>query len=406
MPPLYTRPFWLAFCIHLTGSISLAMVMLLPLLVRHVGGSELTIGLVLGGGAAASVAARPVVGRLLDRIGRRRVLLACGALNAVSWLPFILVDRVGPLLFAAAIFHAVVWGALFAAYFTYAADLIPASRRAEGIAVFGVAGMAGNGIGPVLGEIVIDEAGYAAYCLVAAAFALVSLVLTLGVRRDDPRDDPQDDRMIAAGTRGPAPGMLAVASERGLARVLGASFLLGIAINAAFFFVAPFTRDLGMARAGLFFGTYSLATVGVRVLGRRTLDTLGAHAVSIPGFVLYAVGLTALVLLPAPGVLVASGICCGLAHGALFPVLNALTITRASVESRGTAISLMTAVIDLGGVVGTPLCGAIAQVAGYRLMFVTMAVASLGGVGVMATDPLGPRRRARPAPLAPPGRAG
>jgi predicted MFS family arabinose efflux permease len=161
-----------------------------------------------------------------------------------------------------------------------------------------------------------------------------------------------------------------------------------------------------MARAGTFFGSYSLATVGVRVFGRRTLDTLGAHAVSIPAFVLYATGLVTLVLLPAPGVLVASGICCGLAHGALFPVLNALTITRASVESRGTAISLMTAVLDLGGVVGTPLCGAIAELAGYRLMFASMAVAALGGVGVMASDPLGPRRRARPAPLAPPGRAG
>jgi len=398
MPPLYTRPFWLAFFVHLTGSISLAMVMLLPLLVRHVGGSELTIGLVLGGGAAASVAARPFVGRLLDRVGRRRVLVACGALNAVSWLPFILVDRVGPLLFAAALFHAVVWGALFAAYFTYAADLIPESRRAEGIAVFGVAGMAGNGIGPVVGELVIDEAGYAAYCLVAAAFAVLSLVLTLGVRPDSP--------VTAAGAPRTTRGMREVASEPGLARVLAASFLLGVAINAAFFFVAPFTRELGMARAGTFFGSYSLATVSVRVLGRRTLDTLGAHAVSIPAFVLYAVGLTTLVLLPAPGVLVASGICCGLAHGALFPVLNALAITRASVESRGTAISLQTAVLDLGGVVGTPLCGAIAEIAGYRLMFVTMAVATACGVGVMATDPAGPRRRPRPAPLAPPGRAG
>jgi predicted MFS family arabinose efflux permease len=231
---------------------------------------------------------------------------------------------------------------------------------------------------------------------VAAAFAVLSLALTLGVRRDAP----------VRGEGGPARtrGMCAVASEPGLSRVLTASFLLGVAINAAFFFVAPFTRDLGMARAGTFFATYSLSTVGVRVLGRRTLDTLGAHAVGIPAFVLYAVGLTALVLLPAPGVLIASGICCGLAHGALFPVLSALTITRASVESRGTAISLMTAVVDLGGVIGTPLCGAIAELAGYRLMFVTMAVAAVCGVGVMTTDPLGPRR-ARPAPLAPPGRA-
>jgi len=399
MPPLYTRPFWLAFGVHLTGSISLAMVLLLPLLVRHVGGSDLTIGLVLGGGAAASVAARPLVGRWLDRFGRRRVLVVGGALNAVSWLPFIAVERVGPLLFAAALFHAVVWGALFASYFTYAADLIPERRRAEGLAVFGVAGMAGNGIGPVVAELVIERSGYAAYCLVAAAFALLSLGLTLGIRPDPPPP-------AADGTSARRRSMLEVAREPGLARVCAASFLLGIAINAAFFFVAPFTRDLGMARAGTFFASYSLATVGVRILGRRTLDTLGAHAVSVPAFVAYALGLAGLALLPAPGVLVACGVLCGLAHGALFPVLGALTITRASLDARGTAISLQTAALDLGGVVGTPACGAIAELAGYRPMFVAMAVAALCGVGVMATDPAGPWRRRRAPPLAPPGRAG
>lgn len=399
MAPLYTPSFWLAFFVHLTGAISLAMVMLLPLLVKHVGGSELTIGFVLGGGAAASVAARPFVGQLLDRHGRRRVLVVCGALNAVSWLPFILVDRVGPLLFAAALFHAVVWGALFASYFTYAADLVPESRRAEGLAVFGVAGMAGNGIGPNVAEQVIEQAGYTAYCLVAAAFAVLSMALTLAVRSDVPAVAPD-------GTRPSRRSMLDVAREPGLARVCTASFLLGIAINAAFFFVAPFTRALGLSRSGTFFGSYSLATVGVRVLGRRTLDMLGAHAVSVPCFVFYAIGLAGLALLPAPGVLVGSGVFCGLAHGALFPVLGALTIARSSVDSRGTAISLQTAALDFGGVIGTPLCGALAELAGYRTMFVTMAVAALCGVVVMATDPAGPWRRARPAPLAPPGGAG
>ncbi|MBM4268601.1 MAG: MFS transporter, partial [Deltaproteobacteria bacterium] len=99
-PALYTRDYWTACVVHFTGALSLEMFVLVPLLIREVGGTELTIGLALGFGVAASVAFRPVVGTLLDRIGRRRVLLWCGFVNAVSWLPFLAVTSVGPLLYA------------------------------------------------------------------------------------------------------------------------------------------------------------------------------------------------------------------------------------------------------------------------------------------------------------------
>ena len=177
-PPLYTRDYWIACLVHFSGALSLAMFVLIPLLIREVGGSEFTIGLALGVGIATSVAFRPLVGSLLDRIGRRRVLLWCGFLNAVSWLPFLAVTSVGPLLYAAIAFHSVIWGALFAAYFTYAADLVPAERRAEGIAVFGVAGMAANGISPMLGESLIETQGYPAFILTSCGLAALSLLVT------------------------------------------------------------------------------------------------------------------------------------------------------------------------------------------------------------------------------------
>ena len=60
LPPLYTRAFWTACAVHFTGAMSLAMFVLVPLLIRELGGGELTIGLVLGVATAASVATRPL----------------------------------------------------------------------------------------------------------------------------------------------------------------------------------------------------------------------------------------------------------------------------------------------------------------------------------------------------------
>src|SRR2546430_205534 len=356
---------------------SLAMFLLFPLFVRRLGGSDVAIGLLLGAGLAASVAARPLVGLALDRFGRRRVLLWGNGLNAASFLPFLALGRVGPWLLAATVVHCVLWGALFASYFTYAADLVPPGRRAEGIAVFGAAGMLTNGLGPSLGEVVIARAGFSAFFLTAAGFALLSFSLTLAVPVPVPP---------ATSAAGGATGRWRSLADGALVRVLLATVVFGMGVNAAFFFVAPFTRDLGLARAAPFFAAYATTSIVLRLVGRRLLDRLGPHRVAIPAFACIGAGLGLLCLLPRPGVLVLAGIVCGAGHGSLFPVLNALAIERAPARLAGTAVSLLTAASAPGVVLGTPLCGALAETLGYRAMFALVATATLSGLAVMAVD--------------------
>jgi MFS family permease len=378
--PLYTRDFATACVIHLAGALSLTMWFLLPLYLARIGASEATIGALIGLATAASVAVRPLVGVLLDRVGPRRVLLAGGVLNGLSWLPFIGIGAVGPWLFLWTVLHAIVGGGLFTSYFTYAARLSPPSRRAEGIAVFGVAGMAANGIGPFVGEIILERAGAPGFFGTAAVLAFVATAITLLVPPTAGEPVAHDGSWAA--------GLRTALRHPGLGRVLVATVVLGLGINAAYFFVAPWVHGLGLARAGPFFAAYSATSVVIRLFGRRTLDDLGAHRVSVPAFAVFAAGLIGLAFLPAAGLMVACGIACGAGHGTLFPVLNALATHRVPAGMQGTAVSLQTAAVDLGAVVGTPICGALAEVAGYPAMFWTMALACVAGSWLVWSDPV------------------
>jgi MFS family permease len=380
-PPLYTRAFLTACVVHLSGALSLALWFLLPLYVKALGGNAATIGLLLGVATAASVAARPLVGVLLDRFGRRGMLVGGTLANALSWMPFLWVTEPGVWLVVWTVVHAVVGGGLFATYFTYATDLVPFTRRAEGIAIFGMAGMAANGLGPYLGEIVIAEAGYRAYFATAAGLGLVSTVVAAVAPLGAPAAP-------ATHSGGALAGLRVAIRHPGIARVLVVTVLLGLAINAAYFFVAPFVHGLGLERAGPFFAAYSLTSVVIRFFGRRALDDWGAHRVSVPAFAIFALGLAGLALLPAADVLVASGIACGAGHGTLFPVLNALATQRAPSGLQGTVVSLHTAAIDLGAVVGTPLCGALAYWMGYPAMFAVSAAFCIMGAWVIGADPV------------------
>lgn len=387
-PPLFTRAFAVACLMHLVGGMSLSFFILGSLYVRSLGATETVIGLVLGVGTAASVAARPMVGVLLDRIGRRRMLLWGNALNALSYLPFLGIGGVGLPLVAWVVIHDVLWGVLFASYFTFAADLVPAERRAEGIAVFGIFGMATNGLAPVLGEVIIARAGFHAFFLTAALFGAAAFVIAAVAVREPTRDPS----VTASG--GALRSMGEVVRTGDLGRVLAATGLLGAGINAAFVFVAPFTRHLGLEEAAPFFAAYSGASIVVRLFGRRFADELGPYRITIPAFALYAAGLTTLRLMPAPGVLVAAGAACGIGHGSLFPVLSALAVSRTPLRLHGTAVSLVTAVLDLGAVLGTPFCGLVAHRVGYPAMFTVMALASLCGLCLMVADRRVEARRA------------
>jgi predicted MFS family arabinose efflux permease len=317
------------------------------------------------------------VGALLDRVGRRRVLLWSGALNTVSFPLFLLLDDSGLWLYVLATLNLVVGGALFAGYFTYAADLVPPGRRVEGIAIFAVAGMAPNGLGPALGELMIARAGFPGLLLTGCAFALLSFLLTLLIV----------DRPVAHRT---APhtvhDMLRLARRGSILRVLAATLVFGAGLNAAFFFVAPYTRALGIERAAPFYAAYASTTILVRVFGRRLPDRVGAHPIVLPSFATFALGLGLLCLSPSPELLIVAGMACGAGHGSLFPVLNSLAVARAPARLHGTVVGLYTGALDAGGVLGTPLCGAVARLAGYRTMFGLMAAASLGGLLLMAID--------------------
>lgn len=364
-PPLYTRNFVLAAAMHFTGGMSTAMFILYPVFLTRLGADELRIGQVMGLGAAAAVVTRPVAGHLLDLLGGRRTLLGAGLLNLASILLLVPVGRIGPPLLVLTVVHAIAAGTLFASYFTYAAHIVPAERRIEGVAMFGVAGMLPNGLGPPLSEWLLAEHGATPYFLCAAGFTVASLLLTLLLHDARAADPPH---VHAQGPRASAWLRLACAPE--LRVVFLATFLFGVGIAALFTFLAPYALAAGRGEVGGFFFAYAIAAIFTRVVGGRLPERLGPRRIVIPALVAYGAGIAATPFTGSQPALLAIGALCGAGHGYAFPILNVLAVARTPARVRGAVVSLYTAMIDLGQMVGAPLLGAIAM-AGFPQMFLT-----------------------------------
>ena len=228
------------------------MFLLLPLFIQHLGGDELTIGLVLGVGMAVSVAAR-APDRHPSRPDRAAPRPPLGRRPERALLPALPpLDTTGPGLYALATIHLVIGGAL-AAFFTYATDIVPATRR-PAWSPSSASGMAPNGLGPALGEELI------------ARRVPVVLPRRVGLRaRRRPGDEPLPERRpvtetTAPPTRGTVRDLWHTVLHGGLLRVMVATVVFGAGINVAFTVVlSPATWGRS---APPFYAAYASTTVG------------------------------------------------------------------------------------------------------------------------------------------------
>src|SRR5580698_4009197 len=149
---------------------------LFPLYVKSMGGSARTVGVLLGCFSFTQLVATPFLGRLSDRVGRRRVILLSLAGNAVSMVLFALATKVSllPLLFVSRIVAGATAGNLSACQAAIA-DVTTGEERARGMGRLG----AGIGLGLVLGPALggqLSRFGMWAPPLGAAAMAVADLV--------------------------------------------------------------------------------------------------------------------------------------------------------------------------------------------------------------------------------------
>jgi MFS family permease len=356
----------------------LAGFVLLPLHLRQLGTTDGQMGLVMGCFSATAIVVQPLVGVWVDR-GGRRAFLVSGALltGAVALLFAVRPDALGlfPLLRA---LQGVAFSVYAIANFTVAIDLVPAERRSQALGIFGISGLVSGAIGPALGELVVQGAGFRGLFLVAAVLPFLAAGISARLRLPPLPPRP------AAGEG--LPGLLrGIAAAPRLPMTLAAAFGLGQGVMFTFF--PTYALDLGVRWVGLFAVAYSGAALIVRATAGGLADRLGRRAVIIPAMVLQAsatmvlAGLGLLVRgagLPAAPFLALAGLVSGAAHGFLYPALTALVVDVTPPERRGRVVGVFMAFILAGQAGGAAGFGHLAHAIGYGAMFAVLGVALTG----------------------------
>jgi MFS family permease len=356
---IFTRPFVLCFVAHGLQAIAFNLYLPFPKRLNELGANDVVIGAAASLTGLAAVLARPAIGRAMDRAGRRATILAGGALHVVATALYLGIDRVGVLLAATRFLHGIAEAMLFSALFTFAADYVPARKRTQGLALFGVSGMLPIGIGPTAANWLIAEHGWPSVFVSASALAAISLALSFALR-DAPR------QRIASG---PAASMGSVLGQRELRPIwfLGACF--ATVLTAFFVFVPRFAQDTGIGSDASFFQMYMLAALILRIAFGWVPDRIGPHRALTPALLALVAGLVVMARASSGNDVALAGFLCGLGHGYAFPILSGMVVNRVSDDSRGTALAIFTGLFDLGMLVGSSAFGALVEWRGFAVLY-------------------------------------
>ena len=149
---LWNSNYWKVMTANFT--MSFAFYLLTPLLPLYLsetfGSTKDMIGLVLSGYTLTALLIRPFSGFIVDSFPRKRVLMVCLLLYFVCFGGYLLASSL--LLFAVVrTLHGGPFGASTVANSTMAIDVLPSSRRTEGIGYYGISNNIATAIAPTIG---------------------------------------------------------------------------------------------------------------------------------------------------------------------------------------------------------------------------------------------------------------
>lgn len=354
---------------------------LLPLYLSETfGATKDIIGLVLSGYTITALLFRPFSGYFVDSFPRKTVLMVCFAGFSIFFAGYL---AAGTLLLFTIVrtLHGGPFGAVTVANSTVAIDVLPSSRRNEGIGYYGLSNNLAMAIAPSFAIFIYAQThNFQLLFWLALAIAtfgwIVDATVKLSPSNASPRPLPKKKVF----------GGLPVSLDRFF---LKRGWLLGL--NMVFFgfcfgvmsnYLAIYGKQvLNMTGGtGTWFMLCSIGLILSRLQGGKALREGRLTHNASEGMVISLIGYILFVASPNMFGYYSSAILIGLGNGHMWPAFQNMMISLAHHNERGTANSTILISWDIGMGLGVLAGGAISELCGYSVAFWVVAIVNALGV--------------------------
>lgn len=329
-----------------------------------------TMGLVLSGYVIASLLVRPFSGFIVDSFDRKKVLVICFFFFFVCFAGYI---GAGTLLLFAIVrtIHGLPFGAVTVANSTVAMDVLPSSRRNEGIGYYGLSNNLAMAFAPSAGIYIYNTThNFALLFWIALVLALVGFAVVSSIKmksREVKRvKQPMSlDRFFLT-----------------KAWLMGLNIsLFGLCWGIMANYVAIYGKEMMNITdgTGMFFMILSFGLFASRIQGSKSLREGKITRNATEGVLLSMAGYTLFALVPHPWAYYTSALLIGLGNGHMYPAFLTMFVKVARHDQRGTANSSILTSWDVGMGLGILLGGIAVEYISYSGAFWCAAIVQITG---------------------------
>ncbi|QIR37186.1 MFS transporter [Tolypothrix sp. PCC 7910] len=341
----------------------------LPILAQQLGATPATIGVIAAASTLTGILASFPAGLLSDYWGRKPLLLTAGVVFCSAPVAYLLVTTPWQLALVR-IYHGLATAIFGPVAMAYVTDLAP-THRGERLGWYSSFTLGGRALAPVIGGLVLAVGSWQfvyILCAIAGILTLLGMKLLPNPSSVSKSKHHQKPKQNLWATKSAISEILSHRTMLLTSLVEAAQFGAFGAVEA---FLPLYALSAGIDKAvvGLLFGSQ----VGVKVIARplmgRISDCYGRKRQIVVGLLLTSLATWFFCQTKSVALLLLISAVFGLGIAIASAATSALVADLAPANSRGTALGIMSAIMDVGQALGPILLGVLLMYTSYQISF-------------------------------------
>ncbi|MGX9132935.1 MFS transporter [Rummeliibacillus sp. JY-2-4R] len=331
------------------------------LLVEKLNAGADKAGLILTLFLFAAIVIRPIAGKWVEKGNQKKILIYSAIAFLVGCVLYLFTNSLWAIL-VLRVLHGFTFGVITTVKGTISAELIPASRRGEGISYFSLAMGLAMVFGPVIGLNLANLDMYTTSFILCILLSAINIVLavTLKVPKLESTSSTKEKHKFSWND----------ILDKNTIPYAVPTFLLAIAYSCVSAFLSLYAKELDLvAAASTFFIVYAVFMIVLRPFTGKYSDVYGPKVIVVPCIIIFGIGMFVLQLPLTGFLMILAGILIGIGYGSVTPVFQAQIISSVEKHRVGIANSVFFNAMDLGMAVGAFALGIVAKNIGYSKMY-------------------------------------